>query len=60
MTGHLLGARRKAECYGMGLHYARRVALIAIVAAALLLSRHAVARWFTHDPAAVSVAGIFC
>ena len=36
MTGHLLGARRKAECYGMGLHYARRVALIAIVAAAAL------------------------
>lgn len=60
MTGHLLGARRKAECYGMGLHYARRVALIAIVAAAaLLLSRHTVARWFTHDQAAVTVAGIF-
>lgn len=60
MAGHLLGGRRKAECYAMGLHYARRVALLALVAAAvLLLNRHAVAGWFTHDPAAVSVAGLF-
>lgn len=60
MAGHLLGARKKAECYALGLFYARRLALLALAAAfALFLSRHAVARWFTHDPAAVAVAGMF-